>query len=92
VEQVAVSGRDGQTPSDHNSTTNLLNRLHFPAPTRSAVVKVAGTQAGVSRRGSTFRVAYGQRYPIKYYRNANPSKGRKFRDYTDSCGAFHDID
>ena len=52
----------------------------------------AGTQAGVSRSGSTFRNAYGQRYPIEYSRKVNPSKGRRFRGYTDSSGAFHDID
>lgn len=52
----------------------------------------AGTQAGVSSSGSTFRNAYGQRYPIEYSRNVNPSKGRKFRGYTDSSGSYHDID
>jgi len=30
VEQVTISGRDGQTPSDHNSTANLLNALNLP--------------------------------------------------------------
>jgi hypothetical protein len=42
VKQVSISGGDGQTPRDHDSTTNLLNRLDFPTPTRSTVVKVAG--------------------------------------------------
>ena len=42
MEQVSISGRDGQTPSDHYGTTDLLNRLDFPAPTWSTVVKVAG--------------------------------------------------
>jgi len=92
VEQVSIGSGDGETPSDHNGTTNLLNRLNFPAPTRGTVVKMAGTQAGVSRSGSTFRTASGQRYPIEYSRNVNPSKGRRFRGYTDSSGAFHDID
>ncbi|AII47369.1 hypothetical protein KR49_13320 [Synechococcus sp. KORDI-49] len=41
MEEVAISSGDGQTPSDHNSTTNLLNRLNFPAPTRGTVVKMA---------------------------------------------------
>jgi len=27
VEQVSISGRDGQTPSDHHSAPDLLNRL-----------------------------------------------------------------
>ncbi len=42
MEQVAIGGGDGKTPSDYDSTTNLLNRLNFPAPTRGTVVKVAG--------------------------------------------------
>ena len=40
MEQVSIRSRDGQTPSDHDSTTNLLNRLNLPAPTRGTVVKV----------------------------------------------------
>jgi hypothetical protein len=38
----AISSRDDQAPRDHNSTTYLLNALHLPAPTRSAVMEVAG--------------------------------------------------
>lgn len=34
----------------------------------------AGSQAGLGRNGSTFRNAYGQRYPIEYARNANKSR------------------
>lgn len=52
----------------------------------------AGSQAGVSRSGGTFRTTKGQTYPIEYSRNVNPSKGRKFRGYTDSSGNYHDID
>jgi hypothetical protein len=51
-----------------------------------------GSQAGVSRGGVTFTNASGQRYPIEYSRRVNPSKGRKFRGYTDSSGNYHDID
>jgi hypothetical protein len=42
MEQVSIGSRDGQTPRDHHSTSNLLNRLDFPAPTRSTVMEVAG--------------------------------------------------
>jgi len=42
VEQVSIGGENGQTPSNHNSTANLLNALHLPAPTRSTVMKMAG--------------------------------------------------
>jgi len=38
VEQVAISSRDGQTPSDDNSAPDLLNALNLPAPTRGTVV------------------------------------------------------
>ena len=43
MEQIPIGGWDGQTPSDHHSTTDLLNALHFPTPTRGTVVTVAGT-------------------------------------------------
>ena len=42
MKQVSISGGDGQTTCDYNSTTDLLNRLNLPAPTRSTVVKVSG--------------------------------------------------
>jgi hypothetical protein len=47
VKQVSIGGRDRQTPSDYNSTADLLNALNLPAPTRSTVMKVAGN--GVPR-------------------------------------------
>jgi len=47
---------------------------------------------GVSGDGRTFTNAYGNRYPVEYSRNFNPSKGRRFRGYTDSQGNYHDID
>ena len=42
MEQVSISGGNGQTPCNHNGTTNLLNRLNLPTPTRGTMVKVAG--------------------------------------------------
>ena len=42
MEQVSIGSGDGQTPSDHHGTTNLLNRLNFPAPTRGTVMQMAG--------------------------------------------------
>ena len=41
MEQVTISGRDGQAPRNHNGTPNLLNALNLPAPTRGAMVEVA---------------------------------------------------
>jgi len=49
-------------------------------------------QFGVSRDGKTFTNAYGQRSPVEYSRTYNPSKGRRFRGYTDTQGNYHDID
>ena len=52
MEEVSISGGDGQTTSDNDSTANLLNRLDFPAPTRRTVVKVAGNGVpGAVRQG-----------------------------------------
>jgi hypothetical protein len=42
VEQVSISGGNGQTPSDHNGTSNLLNRLNLPTSPRGTMVKVTG--------------------------------------------------
>jgi len=47
---------------------------------------------GVSPDGKTFTNAYGQRSRVEYSRNYNPSKGRRFRGYTDAQGNYHDID
>jgi len=49
-------------------------------------------QFGVSRDGKTFTNAYGQTSRVQYARNYNPSKGRRFRGYTDAQGNYHDID
>jgi len=42
MEQIAISGWDGQPPSDQRSTPNLLHALNLPTPTRSTVVKLLG--------------------------------------------------
>ena len=49
-------------------------------------------QFGVSGDGKTFTNAYGQSSRVQYARNYNPSKGRRFRGYTDTQGNYHDID
>ena len=49
-------------------------------------------QFGVSRDGKTFTNARGESSRIDYARRYNPSKGRRFRGYTDSQGNYHDID
>jgi hypothetical protein len=49
-------------------------------------------QFGVSRDEKTFTNASGQTSRVQYARNYNPSKGRRFRGYTDAQGNYHDID
>lgn len=48
-------------------------------------------QFGVSGDGRTFTNAYGQQSRVEYSRRFNPSKGRRFRGYTDAEGNYHDI-
>ena len=50
------------------------------------------SQFGTSSGGRTFTNAYDKRYPVEYSRTVNPSKGRRFRGYTDDQGNYHDID
>ncbi|MCP9926122.1 hypothetical protein KBY79_12990 [Synechococcus lacustris C3-12m-Tous] len=40
MEQITISSGDGQPASNHNSTTDLLNRLNLPTPTRRPVMQV----------------------------------------------------
>ena len=47
---------------------------------------------GVSPDGRSFTNAYGERRPLDYSRNFNPSKGKRFRGYFDKSGNFRDID
>jgi hypothetical protein len=47
---------------------------------------------GVSNSGKTFTNSSGQRSPVEYSRNYNPSKRGRFRTYTDAQGGTHDID
>jgi hypothetical protein len=42
MKQVSISGWDRQSACDHNGTTNLLNALNLPAPSRGTMVKVTG--------------------------------------------------
>ena len=47
---------------------------------------------GVSRDGKTFTNTSGQSGRVDYAKRFNPSKGRRFRGYTDPQGNYHDID
>ena len=52
----------------------------------------ARSTLGTSNSGKTFTNSRGQRYPVEYSRNYNPSKSGHFRTYTDAQGNTHDID
>ena len=52
----------------------------------------AKKQFGVSRDGKTFTNTSGQTGRVDYAKRYNPSKGRRFRGYTDPQGNYHDID
>ena len=49
-------------------------------------------QFGVSRDGKTFTNTSGQSGRVDYAKRYNPSKGHRFRGYTDAQGNYHDID
>ena len=49
-------------------------------------------QFGVSSDGKTFTNTSGQSGRVDYAKRYNPSKGRRFRGYTDPQGNYHDID
>ena len=49
-------------------------------------------QFGVSRDGKTFTNTHGETGRVDYANRFNPSKGRRFRGYTDPQGNYHDID
>ena len=49
-------------------------------------------QFGVSQDGKTFTNTSGQSGRVDYARHYHPSKGRRFRGYTDAKGNYHDID
>jgi hypothetical protein len=46
---------------------------------------------GASGSGKTFTNIRGERYPIEYSRNYNPSKRGRFSGYYDKHGNFHDL-
>lgn len=63
-----------------------------PRPQRAAGLAGGQRQFGVSGDGRWFTNASGQRSRVEYAPRFNPSKGRRFRGYTDAQGNYHDID
>jgi hypothetical protein len=79
----AAKERASQIRKSHNLK---WDQVKFKAERKPA------TQFGVSGDGKTFTNAHGQRSAVQYARSCNPSKGRRFRGYTDAQGNYHDID
>ena len=75
--------RASQIRKTHNLAWDLV---------RFKMERKPATQFGVSGDGKTFTNAHGQRSAVQYARSYNPSKGRRFRGYTDAQGNYHDID
>jgi hypothetical protein len=103
----AVLARGIQGFEAAKSRANQLRKSHglkwdqvkFKAEHGSQVGAAGGSSGtspkkrfGVSRDGKTFTNASGQTSRVQYARNYNPSKGRRFRGYTDAQGNYHDID
>lgn len=63
-----------------------------PRPQRATGSAGGQRQFGVSGDGRLFTNASGQRSRVEYAPRYNPSKGRRFRGYTDDQGNYHDID
>jgi hypothetical protein len=59
---------------------------------RKVQKQVPTRQFGVSPNGRAFTNARGETSSVDYARRFNPSKGRRFRGYTDLQGNYHDID
>jgi hypothetical protein len=59
---------------------------------RKVQTQVPTRQFGVTPNGRTFTNARGVTSSVDYAKRFNPSKGRRFRGYTDSQGNYHDID
>ena len=59
---------------------------------RGSTAAATKQQFGVSQDGKTFANTSGQSGRVDYARHYNPSKGRRFRGYTDPQGNYHDID
>ena len=85
----AAKERANQIRKQQGLTWNLVK---FKAERRTQVPSEKKIRFGVSPDGKTFTNAYGQRSRVDYSRNFNPSKGRRFRGYTDAQGNYHDID
>jgi hypothetical protein len=82
---------------DYDSAKDRANKIRKSLnlkwdQVRFKMERKPASQFGVSRDGKTFTNTHGQRSAVQYARSYNPSKGRRFRGYTDAQGNYHDID
>jgi hypothetical protein len=59
---------------------------------RKVQQQVPTRQFGIGSNGRSFTNARGQTSRVDFAKRVNPSKGRRFRGYTDLQGNYHDID
>ena len=91
--QVLVRGIEG-FENAKQAATNLRRKhgLKWDQVRFKSERSQRSNQFGVSSDGRRFTNAYGQQSRVDYARHYNPSKGRRFRGYTDAEGNYHDID
>ena len=90
--QILLTGIKGyETAKEKASQIRKSHKLKF-AQVSFKMERKPANQFGVSGDGKTFTNAHGQRSDVQYARSYNPSKGRRFRGYTDAQGNYHDID
>jgi hypothetical protein len=87
----AAKERANQIRKQQGLPWSLVKFKTEPRPKRAAGPKQQ-SRFGVSGDGRWFTNASGQRSWVEYAPRYNPSKGRRFRGYTDAQGNYHDID
>jgi hypothetical protein len=87
----AAKERANQIRKQQGLPWSLVRFKAEPRPQGAAGTKQQ-SRIGVSGDGRWFTNASGQRSRVEYAPRYNPSKGRRFRGYTDAQGNYHDID
>jgi len=87
VERVSIGSGNGQAPSHHHSTTNLLNRLHIPAP--EAWTRLLGSI--YSNEGNSVSTTADESIYIMGYHEGSLD-GQTERGNEDAVTRKHDID
>ena len=88
----AAKERANQIRKQQGLPWSLVKFKAEPRPQGAAGSVGGQRQFGVSGDGKSFTNARGETGRVDYAKRYNPSKGRKFRGYTDPQGNYHDID